>query len=183
MRVGKFLFILVFAGSQSLEAACPRLLSWLGLHLTPGTRVVSLDEDFRSPLGVIDVVAAAIYRDGRHLMGLRGAAPLKGLYGQLGGKRERGESLAQTLRRELREEIGLEVDDLSLALVTTSYLKENGNRYRIFVIEVGRILNEPSILELDKILSLRWFLPDEIPAQVTSASLDYLRLRGVLPKP
>jgi len=59
-----------------------------------------------------DVVAAVIWRgDGRFLIAQR---PLEGLLGGLwefpGGKMEDGETLPQALRREIREELALEID-------------------------------------------------------------------------
>lgn len=56
-----------------------------------------------------EVVAAAIARNGRYLLGKR---PPDGMLGGLwefpGGKVEPGESLEEALRRELREELGIE---------------------------------------------------------------------------
>lgn len=58
-----------------------------------------------------EVVAAAIYKNGRYLLGKR---PPGGLLGGLwefpGGKVEKGETHEEALRREIREEIGIEVD-------------------------------------------------------------------------
>lgn len=58
-----------------------------------------------------DVAAAVIYReDGRFLIAQR---PLDGLLGGLwefpGGKQEKGETMEQTLVREIREELGIEI--------------------------------------------------------------------------
>ncbi|MEW6581634.1 MAG: (deoxy)nucleoside triphosphate pyrophosphohydrolase [Actinomycetota bacterium] len=57
----------------------------------------------------IVVVAAVVERGGRILLGQRCGGSLDGLWEFPGGKREVGESDAQALRRELREEIGIEV--------------------------------------------------------------------------
>jgi 8-oxo-dGTP diphosphatase len=56
------------------------------------------------------VVAAIIERGGWILLSQRGRGVMPGLWEFPGGKREQGESDADALRRELAEELGLEVD-------------------------------------------------------------------------
>jgi mutator protein MutT len=63
----------------------------------------------------IEVAAGLVFRDGRLLITRRSAgAHLAGLWEFPGGKREPGETFQQCLRRELREELGIEVRVLSL---------------------------------------------------------------------
>jgi mutator protein MutT len=60
---------------------------------------------------VIDVAAGLLFRDGKLLITQRNADDhLGGLWEFPGGKRQPGESFADCLRRELREELGIEVD-------------------------------------------------------------------------
>lgn len=64
----------------------------------------------RQPGGVIEVAAALIVRDGRYLLTRRRRGThLAGLWEFPGGKRQGGESLEACLKRELREELGIEV--------------------------------------------------------------------------
>ena len=59
---------------------------------------------------MIEVSAALLFRDGRLLVAQRPAGShLAGLWEFPGGKREPGESWEECLRRELREELGIEV--------------------------------------------------------------------------
>jgi A/G-specific adenine glycosylase len=64
----------------------------------------------KKPLPHYDVTAAVICHDSRVLIAQR---PLEGMLGGLwefpGGKQEDGETLAECLRREIREELGLEI--------------------------------------------------------------------------
>jgi A/G-specific adenine glycosylase len=58
-----------------------------------------------------DVTAAVIRQDGKLLIAQR---PLEGMLGGLwefpGGKQEAGETLAECLRREIQEELGVEIE-------------------------------------------------------------------------
>ncbi|MDE3019570.1 MAG: (deoxy)nucleoside triphosphate pyrophosphohydrolase [Nitrospirota bacterium] len=59
---------------------------------------------------VVQVAAGLIVQDGRYLIARRKAhVHLGGLWEFPGGKREAGESLEECLRRELREELGIEI--------------------------------------------------------------------------
>lgn len=58
-----------------------------------------------------EVAAAIFWKDGKILAGRRGGAgSCAGLWEFPGGKRELGETLEETLRRECREELGIEID-------------------------------------------------------------------------
>ena len=60
---------------------------------------------------IIDVSAGLVFREGQLLITQRHAhAHLGGLWEFPGGKREAGESFADCLVRELREELGIEVE-------------------------------------------------------------------------
>jgi A/G-specific adenine glycosylase len=73
----------------------------------------------------IEVVVAVIERDGRVLLQERPAGGLlAGLWEFPGGKVERDESLAAALRREVREELGVEIEALRrLTTVRHSYTR------------------------------------------------------------
>ncbi|MCB0355225.1 MAG: A/G-specific adenine glycosylase, partial [Bdellovibrionales bacterium] len=61
-----------------------------------------------SSLQVIDVGVACIYENGNYLFGKRKRAK-GGLWEFPGGKREKGESIRHCLKREIQEELGVEV--------------------------------------------------------------------------
>ena len=70
---------------------------------------------------------------------------------------EQGEQPAETLRRELREEVGLELADLKL--FTTRAFKTAKHVELVFT---ARAVGDPNQLSFE-IQKAAWFLPDELP--------------------
>jgi 8-oxo-dGTP diphosphatase len=67
-------------------------------------------DDRRYPKRPLVGVGALIFGRGRILMAQRGKEPLKGWWSLPGGALEIGESLDSAVRREVREETGLEIE-------------------------------------------------------------------------
>lgn len=75
------------------------------------------------PRDVVEVAAGVVFRDGRVLITQRRPEDhLGGLWEFPGGKRESGETFERCLQRELKEELGIEVEVREwLSSVTHSY--------------------------------------------------------------
>ena len=58
---------------------------------------------------VIDVVAAIIHKDGAYFATQRGYGEFEGMWEFPGGKIESGESHESALRREIQEELGIDI--------------------------------------------------------------------------
>ena len=69
---------------------------------------------------VIEVVAAIIYKDGAYFTTQRGYGEFEGMWEFPGGKIEPGESSEDALKREIQEELGVDIviEDL---ICTTEY--------------------------------------------------------------
>ncbi len=73
-----------------------------------------MTDDRRYPKRPLVGVGALIFERGRILMAQRGKEPLKGWWSLPGGALETGESLDTGVRREVREETGLEIEPLGV---------------------------------------------------------------------
>jgi 8-oxo-dGTP diphosphatase len=111
--------------------------------------------------------ASAVCVDGagRVLLARRGIDPFAGKWDFPGGFVDEEEHPAECLRRELREEAGLEVEPLELlGLWLDRYEGDGSASTTLNLYWTARILSgEP--VAADDVAELRWFALDEIPDQ------------------
>lgn len=107
---------------------------------------------------IIQVAAGLIVREGHYLIARRKAGThLGGLWEFPGGKRERGESLEDCLRRELREELGVDVTPpLHVRVIRHDY-QEKTVELHFFRCTISR--GEASALDCEEV---RWVTPSEL---------------------
>jgi 8-oxo-dGTP diphosphatase len=109
--------------------------------------------------------ASALCHDdeGRVLLGRRSIEPYKGAWDLLGGFVEEGEHPLDAVRRELREETGLEIEPLDFFGVWMDrYGGDSTAQSTMNLIWTARIVGgEPS--PADDVVELRWFGAEELP--------------------
>jgi 8-oxo-dGTP diphosphatase len=126
----------------------------------------------------IGVGVGAILVDpaGRLFLSKRGphARNEKGLWEFPGGSVEFGEKLADALKREMREEFGIEIEVGELLDVVDHILPAEGQHW-ISPTYICRILSgTPQIREPEKCSEIGWFQLDEIPQGLTIITRENL---------
>ena len=105
----------------------------------------------------IEVVAAIIQRDGAYFATQRGYGEFEGMWEFPGGKIEPGESSEDALKREIQEELGVDIviEDL---ICTTEY--DYPSFHLTMYCYLCRV--EAGEIELREHKSARWLRPEEL---------------------
>jgi 8-oxo-dGTP diphosphatase len=127
-----------------------------------GKGVSMLNEDGSKPRPQVGV-GVLVLRDNMVLLGKRLGAHGAGFYAPPGGHIELGESIAQTARREVAEECGLEIKDIRLVSVG-SYLWSNNRHYVDVDVVCQAPLGEPLNLEPDRCEGWDWYPLEALPS-------------------
>ena len=98
---------------------------------------------------------------GRVLLGRRAHEPAAGCWDILGGFMNEDEQPLDTLKRELREETGLDVEPGAFVGVVADRYGEGGNP-TLNLCWTARIVSGEAAPS-DDVSALRWFEPDELP--------------------
>lgn len=107
-----------------------------------------------------------LIRDGQILLSRRFQTGYEdGKYSVPAGHVEDGETLIQALAREIKEEIGIDLDVKSIQLVHVMHRKENDIRLDFFFTSESWT-GEPKNLELNKCDDVGWFLMDKLPQNI-----------------
>jgi 8-oxo-dGTP diphosphatase len=120
----------------------------------------------------VGVGAILVDADGRLFVARRGpqAKNERGKWEFPGGSVEFGETLAETLKREMFEEYGVRIAVGQLLDVVDHILPAEKQHWvsPTFICQI--VEGAPSIREPGKCLEIGWFFPDEIPTDLTAAS-------------
>jgi len=120
-------------------------------------------------------VGAAILRDGRLLLIRRVNPPEAGCWGLPGGKVDPFEPVQAAARREVSEELGVELVGERL-LCVVDQIDEAGRDHWVAPVFLAEDLRgEPSIREPDKHSGLGWFELDRLPSPLTEAARTAVR--------
>ena len=108
-------------------------------------------------------IGALVMKDGKMLMGKRKSSHGEGEYASPGGHLEYMESFTDGVRREIREEAGIEVENIRL--LTVSNLREHAPKHYVDLCFVADWKSgEPRVCEPDKVERWEWFSLDALPS-------------------
>ncbi|HVX65617.1 MAG TPA: NUDIX hydrolase [Bryobacteraceae bacterium] len=100
-----------------------------------------MSDNRRYPERPILGVGAIVEQGGRVLLVERGHEPQKGVWSLPGGVVEAGESLRDAVRREVREETGLDVEPVSVAEVFERIMPDRDGRLEYHYVLIDYICN------------------------------------------
>jgi ADP-ribose pyrophosphatase YjhB (NUDIX family) len=112
---------------------------------------------------------ALLERDGRVLLARRAFEPRRGYWDLPGGFLEEGEEPLDGLRREVREELGIDVEPV--ALIGT-HVEPYDEHYVLGLTWLVHGDGEP--VAADDVSELAWVGPDELPAEMAFAHQEAL---------
>lgn len=101
-------------------------------------------------------VGVFVFKDGKFLMGQRRGAHGAGSWSVPGGHLAFNESPEETAIREVREETGLEIGNVSFAAVTNDVFADEGKHYVTLWMKSDWVGGEPTITEPDKFVEQAW---------------------------
>jgi ADP-ribose pyrophosphatase YjhB (NUDIX family) len=112
--------------------------------------------------------------EGRLLLIQRLREPEAGAWGLAGGKIDFGERAEDTARREIAEELGIEIEILHLACIAETIDRGDGRHWIAPVYEARISAGEPQNLEPEKHGGWGWYSLDALPEHLTTPVLCYL---------
>lgn len=135
-------------------------------------------DDRRYPKRPILGIGALIFKGKRILLAQRGKQPLMGWWSLPGGVLETGESLVDGIRREVREETGLDVKPLEIATVFERIIPDAEGRaeYHYVLIDyICRVTGGVAEPATD-VSALAWVTEDELAGyRLTEGTLPVIR--------
>ena len=136
-----------------------------------------MTDDRRYPQRPIIGVGALIFHRGRILMAQRGKEPLKGWWSLPGGALEIGESLDSAVRREVREESGLEIEPLGMFEVFERIMRDAAGapEYHYVLIDFLCRVTGGTLCAGDDVCRVEWVTREGLKGlQITEGTIDVI---------
>lgn len=95
-----------------------------------------------------------------------------GYWSKPGGAVEFGETVVESVKREIKEELNIEIDIWGYSLHTDHIIKKE-NQHWVSPNLIGKISKgEPEIMEPDKCSEIKWFKLTELPKKITQTTKE-----------
>jgi 8-oxo-dGTP diphosphatase len=132
------------------------------------------EEDRRYPKRPLVGVGAIIFQNGRILMAQRGKEPMKGWWSLPGGALELGEALKDAVRREVREETGLEIEPFEVFEVFERIMRDAAGapEYHYVLIDYRCEVTGGDLKPGDDVCAVEWVSREALRGmQITEGTL------------
>ena len=129
------------------------------------------DETKRPKVGV----AALIFRDNKLIMTRRDGSHGAGTWSVPGGHLEFNESWEDCIKREVVEEVGVEISNVTFLAATNDIFLDEGKHYITIWVTADWVANEPESKEPDKIAAVAWHTLDKLPSPLFEPCWTNLR--------
>ena len=135
------------------------------------------DVRHKKPKGSVSFATVLVINDNSEVLLLlrsKGTSFGNGLYSLPGGKIEPGETACQAAQREVQEEVGITVDQLTLVHVVDRQGPET--EFYVFVFKADAWQGVPVNCEPDKCDELAWFPLNQLPPNIIPAHRQAITL-------
>jgi ADP-ribose pyrophosphatase YjhB (NUDIX family) len=119
-------------------------------------------------------VGGILLRDDKVLLVLRSRPPEAGCWSLPGGRVEFMERVEDALTRELKEELGIDVEVESLVCVTNQILPAENVHWIAPAYRVRAVSGEPRNREPEKTAAVEWFSLSQLPENLTTTARSAL---------
>lgn len=108
-------------------------------------------------------IGVAVIKDGKVLLGKRKNAHGEGDWCYPGGHLEYGESFEDCAVREVREEAGIEIQNVRFGIVTNDIFSDENKHYITICLVADYASGEVHVREPDKCAQWQWYDWDSLP--------------------
>jgi len=133
-----------------------------GLSLEAQRLIPYFSQIFKKEVGVLPAVLGIVRHENKILLLKRKKMPYKGKWGLIGGKQINGETIAETIEREVREETTLDATFERCNAVVYERLKEDGNWKHSFLLIITTLRAASAAAREQEEGPVAWFDYDEI---------------------
>jgi len=125
-------------------------------------------------------VGGVVIHRNRVLLIRRGGEPLKGEWSIPGGLIEVGEELADAVRRELKEETGLDVEPLAVLETFDRIFRDGAKvRYHFVIVDFVCRLKGGRLRPTSDVLEARWVRREDLPRYKLTAKATSIALQAL----
>jgi 8-oxo-dGTP diphosphatase len=141
-------------------------------------KICIVKRNVKNPRRVSVVVSALIEENGKVLLVKRKKSKkaFPGFWGLPTGKVKAGETLEEAVRREVKEETGLEVEPVEIYHITQEF--HDNHHHLVFAFKTK--IKEGKLIAKSDVSEVKWFRPKEIKVKLQPVAKEQLKALNTL---